>query len=124
MNRTIKKATVKRFHYDSHDQLRTHLADFMTACNFAPPAEDATWPHPLRVHLQNLDRTASALHLKSAPSIVGTKHLEDWRRATKSLHAADAAIASLADGRQALALFTEVSVRLACDVVIQQGTRR
>lgn len=28
MNRTIKDATVKRFHYDSHDQLRTHLTDF------------------------------------------------------------------------------------------------
>src|SRR5215213_5455849 len=25
MNRTIKDATVKRYHYDSHDQLRTHL---------------------------------------------------------------------------------------------------
>ncbi|GAD09334.1 transposase and inactivated derivatives [Gluconobacter frateurii NBRC 103465] len=25
MNRTIKEATVKRFHYDSHEQLRTHL---------------------------------------------------------------------------------------------------
>ena len=25
MNRTIKDATVKRFHYDSHDELRTHL---------------------------------------------------------------------------------------------------
>ena len=35
MNRTIKEATVKRCHYDSHDQLRTHLADFMAAYNFA-----------------------------------------------------------------------------------------
>ncbi len=35
MNRTIKEASVKRFHYDSHDQLRTHLADFMAAYNFA-----------------------------------------------------------------------------------------
>ncbi|QRE75500.1 IS481 family transposase [Methylobacterium aquaticum] len=35
MNRTIKEATVKRFHYDSHDQLRQHLADFVTAYNFA-----------------------------------------------------------------------------------------
>ncbi len=35
MNRTIKDATVKRFHYESHDQLRTHLADFMAAYNFA-----------------------------------------------------------------------------------------
>lgn len=31
MNRTIKEATVKRFHYESHDQPRTHLADFMAA---------------------------------------------------------------------------------------------
>ena len=35
MNRTIKEATVKRFHYESHDQLRTHLADFMAAYTFA-----------------------------------------------------------------------------------------
>jgi transposase-like protein len=35
MNRTIKEATVKRFYYDSHDQLRTHLADFVAAYNFA-----------------------------------------------------------------------------------------
>ena len=34
MNRTIKDATVKRFHYDSHDQLRRHLQDFIDAYNF------------------------------------------------------------------------------------------
>lgn len=34
MNRTIKEATVKRFHYDDHDQLRTHLKDFVAAYNF------------------------------------------------------------------------------------------
>lgn len=33
MNRTIKDATVKRFYYESHDQLRRHLADFVTAYN-------------------------------------------------------------------------------------------
>lgn len=35
MNRTIKDATVKRFHYESHAQLRTHIADFIAAYNFA-----------------------------------------------------------------------------------------
>jgi transposase InsO family protein len=35
MNRTIKDATVKRFHYESHGQLRQHLADFVGAYNFA-----------------------------------------------------------------------------------------
>ncbi len=34
MNRTIKDATVKRFLYDSHDQLRRHLQDFIDAYNF------------------------------------------------------------------------------------------
>jgi len=34
MNRTLKEATVKRFHYDTHDQLRKHLDDFVNAYNF------------------------------------------------------------------------------------------
>ena len=35
MNRTIKEATVKRYYYGTHDQLRSHLADFVSAYNFA-----------------------------------------------------------------------------------------
>ena len=35
MNRMIKEATVKRIHYESHDQLRQHLGDFVAAYNFA-----------------------------------------------------------------------------------------
>ena len=35
MNRTIKDTTVKRYHYDSHDQFRSHLGDFISAYNFA-----------------------------------------------------------------------------------------
>jgi len=49
INRTIKEGeaeqeairgifsslNVKRFHYESHDQLRIHLSDFMVAYNFA-----------------------------------------------------------------------------------------
>ncbi|OUL64490.1 integrase [Acetobacter senegalensis] len=31
--RTIKEATVKRFHYDSHEQLRMHLNNFMATYN-------------------------------------------------------------------------------------------
>jgi transposase InsO family protein len=34
MNRTIKEATVKRFHYDSHRQFEAHLADFINAYNY------------------------------------------------------------------------------------------
>ena len=34
-NWTIKDATVKRYHYDSHDQLRMHLGDFVSAYKVA-----------------------------------------------------------------------------------------
>src|SRR3954464_5905155 len=35
MNRTIKEATVQRYHYDRHDQLEAHLAGFINAYNYA-----------------------------------------------------------------------------------------
>jgi transposase InsO family protein len=35
MNRTLKEATVKRYHYGTHDQLREHLQTFLMAYNFA-----------------------------------------------------------------------------------------
>ena len=35
MNRTIKEATVQRYHYDTHAQLKTHLNDFIKAYNSA-----------------------------------------------------------------------------------------
>ena len=34
MSRTLKEATVQRYHYGSHDQLERHLADFVAAYNF------------------------------------------------------------------------------------------
>jgi transposase InsO family protein len=35
MNRTIKEATVRRYHYENRDQLQAHLAAFLDAYNFA-----------------------------------------------------------------------------------------
>ena len=35
MNRTLKEATVRRYHYTTHDQLRQHLQTFVNAYNFA-----------------------------------------------------------------------------------------
>jgi transposase InsO family protein len=36
MNRTIKEATVRRFHYDDHAQLKKHLADCTRPATFIP----------------------------------------------------------------------------------------
>jgi len=46
-------ATVKRLHYESHDQFRAHLGDFMAAYNFARRLKSRS--HAIRIHLQNLD---------------------------------------------------------------------
>ena len=35
MNRIIKEATVKRYHYSAHEQLKAHLQTFLKAYNFA-----------------------------------------------------------------------------------------
>ena len=35
MNRTLKDATVKRYHYGTHEQLKQHLHTFLMAYNFA-----------------------------------------------------------------------------------------
>ena len=35
MNRTLKEATVKRFYYETHAQLKEHLQAFLMAYNFA-----------------------------------------------------------------------------------------
>jgi transposase InsO family protein len=35
MNRTLKEATVRRYHYETHDGLRAHLSTFLEAYNFA-----------------------------------------------------------------------------------------
>ncbi len=47
MNRSIKDATVKRFHYDSHNHLQNHLATFVAAYNFErrlKTLKGLTWP--------------------------------------------------------------------------------
>lgn len=35
MNRTLKEATIKRYNYQNHDQLKEHLYSFLNAYNFA-----------------------------------------------------------------------------------------
>ena len=35
MNRTLKEATVKTYHYQTHQQLKEHLQVFLLAYNFA-----------------------------------------------------------------------------------------
>lgn len=47
MNRTTKEATVKRYYYDPHDQLKAHLQTFMMAYNFATRLKPSKGAHAL-----------------------------------------------------------------------------
>ena len=59
MNRTIKDATVKRYYYETHDQLRTHLRDCVDAYNLARHLKTLR-AHPIRIRLQSPNFTASS----------------------------------------------------------------
>jgi transposase InsO family protein len=43
MNRTVKDATVKTFHYEDIDSLKTHVLSFVTAFNFAKHPKAPKW---------------------------------------------------------------------------------
>ena len=57
MNRTIKDATVKRYFYETHDQLRVHLRDFVDAYNFAKHLKALKWRTPYQVICEALKWT-------------------------------------------------------------------
>jgi len=50
MNRTLKGATVKRYHYGAHDQLKEHIQTFLMAYNFAKRLK-ALWSYAIRIYL-------------------------------------------------------------------------
>lgn len=78
MNRTIKEATVKRFHYEtmiSFEAISPTSSLPTTSPNVSRPSKALR----LRVHLQPLDKRARPLHPQPAPANAGTKHLERFR---------------------------------------------
>ena len=48
MNRTIKDATVKLFHYDDLESLKAHVLAFVTAYNFAKHLKALRWRTPFK----------------------------------------------------------------------------
>jgi hypothetical protein len=65
MNRTMKEATVRTYHYDHNAQPREHLAAFLHACNFAQSPQT----------LSGLARIKPPLLPRRTPLLCGTEHL-------------------------------------------------
>jgi hypothetical protein len=74
MNRTIKEATVRRFHYDSHQQLEAHLADFVSAYNFARRLKTLKGLTPYEFICKS-GQKSQKIQARSSPSNAGTKHM-------------------------------------------------
>ena len=56
MNRTLKEATVRRYHYENHKQLKDHLAALSGCLQLRKEVENPPRAHASRIHLQMLDR--------------------------------------------------------------------
>ena len=48
MNRTVKDATVRTFHYDDLESLKAHVLSFVTAYNFAKHLKALKWKTPFQ----------------------------------------------------------------------------
>ena len=75
MNRTIKDATVKRYFYETHDQLRVHLRDFVDAYNFARRLKTLRGLTPYEFVCKAWTSEPQRIQTQSAPANAGTKHL-------------------------------------------------
>ena len=75
MNCTIKDATVKRYFYESHDQLRSHLRDFVSAYNFARRLKTLKGLTPYEFVCKAWTSQPQRFQTQPAPANAGTKHL-------------------------------------------------
>ena len=55
MNRTIKDATVKKYHYDTVQQLKQHLYDFINAYNYSKPLKALKFKTPIEFMIKIYD---------------------------------------------------------------------
>ena len=63
MNRTIKEATVKAFHYPDLESLRAHVLAFVCAFNFAMRLKSLRWKTPYQTIVDAWQKTPSILRL-------------------------------------------------------------
>lgn len=72
MNRTIKEATIKLFHYPNLDALKAHVLAFVTAYNFAKHLKALRWRTPFQTIVDAYRKNAALFlfnpcHLFSGP---------------------------------------------------------
>src|SRR3974377_1047360 len=75
MNRTLKNATVRRYHYRQPPSAHGHPTRILGCVQFRQAAEDAPRPHSLRTHLRRMGRRAGSLPIQPNPPHFGAEPL-------------------------------------------------
>ena len=70
MNRTLKEATVKRYPYNSHDELKLHMQAFLMAYNFAKRLKTLKGLTPMNI--------SAKYGLKTQTSLLSTRTITPW----------------------------------------------
>ncbi|WP_425266789.1 integrase core domain-containing protein [Ectopseudomonas oleovorans] len=71
MNRTVKEATIKSFHYPDFDALKAHVRAFVTAYNFAKHLKALRWRTPFKTICDAWTRTPDRFKLEPHHLIPG-----------------------------------------------------
>jgi hypothetical protein len=71
MNRTLKEATVQRYHYGTHAQLKAHLHAFLMAYNFAKRLKTLRGLTPYEHICKDLDDAAKSVQARPLHHTVG-----------------------------------------------------
>jgi transposase len=74
MNRTLKEATIKRYHYGTHSQLKEHLLAFLMAYNFAKRLKTLRGLTPYEHICKVWTKQPKRFRLNPAASHPGTEH--------------------------------------------------
>jgi transposase-like protein len=75
MNRTVKEATIKAFHYPDLEALQAHVLAFVTAYNFAKHLKALRWRTPFQAVCDAWKADPSAFKIDPHHLIPGTAHL-------------------------------------------------
>ena len=71
MNRTVKDATIKAFHYPGNEALKAHVLAFVRAYNFAKHLEALRWRTPFQAILDAWAKDPSAFKINPHHLIPG-----------------------------------------------------
>ncbi len=71
MNRTVKEATIKAFHYPDLESLKAHVLAFVSAYNFAKHLKAIRWKTPFEAVCQAWTTTPDSFKLNPRHLISG-----------------------------------------------------